>query len=138
MLTKSNKTIYWSILACFLSGCVSISAQSYYPDGRFPSTNPKEVKIFRDVPPRPHTVIGEVYIENYEYMEEPDRDELKKKIAEIGGDAAIPDCKDQLIPATSQVETNHDLTNTKAQYFPVRTEWKCSPSSYKIIKFDSE
>ena len=128
-------------VALLCSGCVTIEAQSYYPEGQFPATDVKSVKIFRDIPPRPHTVIGEIYIENSDYMDDTDKDELKKKIAAIGGDAATPDCKEKMVPALETVELNKDykdeLSGKTTEYYPARIETSCSNSAYKIIRFDS-
>ena len=70
-----------------LTGCATMQATSYYPQERFPATDPDKILILNAPPAKEHRVIGEVSLASATYSES----QLRKKVSEIGGDAVILD-----------------------------------------------
>jgi hypothetical protein len=86
-----NKTfIYLLILCCLLTGCASASVARYPSAHTYLPTNPNNVAVYTNFPPTEYETIGEI-----EGSGAPAATwgsvawEMRKKAAEIGGDAVI-------------------------------------------------
>jgi hypothetical protein len=103
------KKIYFLALGMIVFlGCASFKCATYYPEGKYASTNPSCVQIYHGNPPRPFEVIGEAYLSSG-YVWKSEEENLKKQIAEMGGDAAIchveKKCGDAFLePAKTNIE----------------------------------
>jgi len=103
------KRIYFLVFVLIVfSGCASFKSAAYYPEGKYTSTNPSRVQIYRNNPPRPFEVIGEAHLSSG-YIWKSEEENLKKQIAAMGGDAAIchveRKCSDIFLePAKTNIE----------------------------------
>jgi len=82
-----NKVIVLLALVVLISGCASISANLYDNKTSYPSTNPKDVRVFHKMPQdRAFVELGEVTVSRVTMWSWAES-ELKKKAAALGGDA---------------------------------------------------
>lgn len=143
------KKVYLILLiSVFFGGCASFKSASYYPEGKYPPTNPLLVQIYRNEPPRQFDVIGEAQL-NLGYITKGQEDNLKKQVAAMGGDAAVcqlmQKCRDVLNPARTNVKVYHpedrhsprgEKEITTVESMPAQVTTSCIESTAcKIIKF---
>ncbi len=82
-----KKAIVLLALAVFISGCASTSINLYQNKSSYGPTDPKGVKVFHKMPQdRAFIELGEVTVSRVTMWEWAEN-ELKKKAAELGGDA---------------------------------------------------
>ncbi|MBN2120292.1 MAG: hypothetical protein JW734_04490 [Candidatus Omnitrophica bacterium] len=129
------KTVFLlTALILLFSGCATMKPASYYPEGKFPPTNPQDVLIIHSTPAREHIVIGEVTVSSASYNEKT----LKEKVAQAGGDAVIINLKDAnariIQPGSKEVvvdSTGKTIIYQKPQIQALTDSRICG----KIIKF---
>lgn len=90
-MLKKICPVCWPLLALVLQGCVAIQI-GIYPNSNFPPVDPSTVQIYGSFPPDRNSfdVIGEFTVE--ETMSSYDSlfyQRLKRRIAEVGGNAAV-------------------------------------------------
>lgn len=84
---KIKKIIFILIITILVGGCASYSVNLYENRANYKPTNPKEVRVFHKIPQdRDFIELGEVTVsgvDSWSWAE----NALKKKTAELGGDA---------------------------------------------------
>ena len=84
-----QKIILW-LLCLLLCGCATVSTVQYNTKDVFAPTNPEDIKVFNNVrPPREYIEIGEVKVETPVYDIVQTIEEVRDRIAKMGGEAVI-------------------------------------------------
>lgn len=84
-----RKILLW-LLCLLICGCATVSTVQYDTKEAYPPTNPEDIKVFNNVrPPRAYIEIGEVKAEPPIYDIVATIEELRNKIAKMGGEAVI-------------------------------------------------
>lgn len=82
-----KKLIYLLVMTMLLSGCASYSVNLYENTTHYKPTNPKEVRVFHKIPQdRGFIELGEITVSGVDTWSWAEN-ALKKKTAELGGDA---------------------------------------------------
>ncbi len=134
----------------FLSGCATFQSANYYPEGKYPPTDPSHIQIYRNDPPRAFEVIGETHLSRG-YLTKDDELALKKQAAAMGGDAVVwqllKTCDEVTItPARTDVVVSQSNAQSDQQSArkevstiestPVQIKQKCAESiEGRVIKF---
>ncbi len=70
-------------------GCATVNTVKYNAES-YPPTNPEDIKVFNNVrPPREYIEIGEIKVEAPVYDIVQTIEDLRNKIAKMGGEAVI-------------------------------------------------
>ena len=72
-----------------LSGCASVNSVRYTDEEIYPATNPQDIKVFTVRPPREYVEIGEVRIGAPVNDIVQTIEELRGRVAQMGGEAVI-------------------------------------------------
>ena len=82
--------VFLCLLCLSICGCATVSTVQYDTKEVYPPTNPDDIKVFNNVrPPREYIEIGEVRAEPPIYDIVATIEELRNKIAKMGGEAVI-------------------------------------------------
>ena len=83
------KIIFILFLCLGLAGCATVKTVQYEPSSVYAPTNPQDVRVFSVRPPREYIEIGEVSVEAPVYDIMDTIEQLRDKVAEMGGEAVI-------------------------------------------------
>ena len=83
-----KKITYILFFLVVLSGCATVSSVKYAKEV-YPPTNPEDIKVFSVRPPREYIEIGEVRVEAPIHDIVQTIDQVREKIAKMGGEAVI-------------------------------------------------
>lgn len=72
-----------------VSGCATVKSVQYEPSSIYPPTDPQDIRVFSVRPPREYIEIGEVSVEAPVYDIMDTIEQLRDKVAEMGGEAVI-------------------------------------------------
>jgi hypothetical protein len=77
------------IFVVTLSGCTTVRTVKYADEVVYPATNPEDIKVFSVPPPREYIEIGEISVEAPVYDAVKTIEELRGRVAKMGGEAVI-------------------------------------------------
>jgi hypothetical protein len=89
------RKIFLLAVCVILTGCATASVARYPNAQNIPPTNPANVSVYTNFPPVQYEIIGEIEGSGDQFASwDMVSDEMRKKAAEIGGDAVVIQVRD--------------------------------------------
>ena len=86
---RSNLPVYFLIFTIAFSGCTAIRTVKYADKVVYPATDPEDIRVFSVIPAGDYIEIGEISVEAPVYDVVETIEELRGRVAKMGGEAVI-------------------------------------------------